>query len=282
MGLATTYPPPNRPNHLKRGDQAGRDRDFPYRPKDRHDHTATSRMTCATGLGAATTPGLVAPQVVTEAHALTPMADLAGRWGVTSNTVSRRLAFLGIKPIRQGNFRFLDPEQLELAERLQQHILSGQPMEAFPRPDQTEGGQVVRRVAPSPQVAGLALQAEQLAAMAALMKPAGNPLQRARGLAEAADQALVLTNDDLAELLGQGVSSWRDGHEAFGYRFNRHQQGRQVLWTVERAITAGSNVRALPSTSHGTSRTVGFGSVIEARVEVLSSGAALFARNAIS
>jgi hypothetical protein len=210
------------------------------------------------------------------------MAELAGRWGVSANTVSRRLSYLAIKPIRQGNFRFLTPDQLELAERLQQHVLSGQPMEAFARPDQSEGGLVTRRVAPSPQVAGLALQADQLAAMAALMKPAGNPLQRARGLAEAADQALVLTNDDLGELLGQGVNSWRDGHEAYGYRFSRHKQGTQVLWVIERAITAGSNIRALPATSHGASRTVGFGSVIEAKVEVLSSGAALFARNVIS
>ena len=50
----------------------------------------------------------------------------------------------------------------------------------------------------------------------------------------------VLANDDLSALLGQGVSAWRDGHEAYGYRFQRHQQGRQVLWTVARAITAST------------------------------------------
>lgn len=52
------------------------------------------------------------------AEPLVPMADLAGRWGITSNTVSRRLSFLGIKPIRQGNFRFITPEQLELASEV--------------------------------------------------------------------------------------------------------------------------------------------------------------------
>ncbi len=67
-----------------------------------------------------------------------------------------------------------------------------------------------------------------------------DPLQRARGLREAADDGLVLTSSDLGALLGQGVSGWSDGEERYGYRFHRHKQGSKVLWTVERAIaTAG-------------------------------------------
>jgi len=193
------------------------------------------------------------------AEALTPMADLAGRWGVTPNTVSRRLAFLGIKPIRQGNFRFLDPEQLDLAEQLQQHVLSGKPMEAFPRPGQEEGGLVTRHVRQSAQVAGQVDQLALLEAMAALLPtPAADPLQRARGLAEAADSGLVLTNDDLGALLGQGVKSWEDGHHAYGYRFSRHKQGNSVLWTVERALAQRPAVATSHATSPATNRSVGF------------------------
>jgi len=62
---------------------------------------------------------------------LVPMADLAARWGITANTVSRRLSFLGIKPIRQGNYRFITAEQLALGDDLQRHILNGKPMELF-------------------------------------------------------------------------------------------------------------------------------------------------------
>lgn len=217
-----------------------------------------------------------------EADALTPMADLAARWGVTPNTVSRRLAFLGIKPIRQGNFRFLTSEQLDLAEQLQQHVLSGQPMEAFPRPNLEEGGQVMRRVAGASQVPAQVMQVEEMAALAVALgqqlKPA-DPLQRARGLAEASDNALVLTSADLADLLGQGVSGWKDGHEAYGYRFRRHQQGRQVLWVVERAVAVAGKLAAVS----GRAKRVGFATpeVIEARVEVLSTGTALFASNLI-
>jgi hypothetical protein len=71
------------------------------------------------------------PRDKSRPDSLTSMADLSGRWGVTPNTVSRRLAFLGIKPIRQGNFRFLTPEQLELAEALHRHISTGKPMDEF-------------------------------------------------------------------------------------------------------------------------------------------------------
>ena len=170
------------------------------------------------------------------AEPLVPMANLAGRWGVTSNTVSRRLSFLGIKPIRQGNFRFITTEQLEVADALQQHILSGRPMEAFPRPEQQEeGGQVVRQVRDKSQVVRLAPEMAGFLAAIEASRPF-DPLSRAKGLAEAADNRLVLTNEDLSSLLSQNVSRWRNGHQSYGYEFLRHQQGRQVLWTVKRII----------------------------------------------
>ena len=128
--------------------------------------------------------------MTTDAETLVPMADLATEWGVTSNTVSRRLSFLGIKPIRQGNFRFLTAEQKALGDQLQDHVLSGKPMEAFPRPD-GDSSQVVRRVSSqvTPQVAA---QVEMAAAIAAALQPPADPLKRAKGLGEAADHQLVL------------------------------------------------------------------------------------------
>jgi hypothetical protein len=167
-----------------------------------------------------------------EAEALIPMAELSGRWAITPNTVSRRLAFLGIKPIRQGNYRFLTPEQVEQAQKLHDHILSGKSQDTFPRPD-GDSSQVVRHVAPSGQVAA---QVEIAAAMAAALQPAPDPLRRARGLAEAADHQLVLTTDELVALGVKGVEGFADGDEAFGYRFSKHRQRNRTLWTVERCI----------------------------------------------
>jgi hypothetical protein len=212
-----------------------------------------------------------------ESATLTPMADLAGRWGVTSNTVSRRLAFLGIKPIRQGNYRFITSEQVATADQLQDHLLAGKTMETFPRPDLAkDDGQIMRRVAGpvAPQVSGPVaglVAVEQVAALAAAlaaMKPA-DPLTRARGLMEAADTGMVLTSGDLEAMGVKGVSGWKDGHPAYGYRFQRHQaaKGGQVLWTVARLIGVhgGGTIGALPP-----GRRVGFaGDAIEATYRVI-------------
>ena len=94
------------------------------------------------------------------------MAELASKWGVTANTVSRRLAFLGIKPERQGNLRYITADQLALGDELQHHITSGKPMELFRIVNKPEGGLVTRRVKEGGLVTG---QVEQMAAMAAAM-----------------------------------------------------------------------------------------------------------------
>ena len=198
---------------------------------------------------------------------LTPMAELASRWGITANTVSRRLAFLGIKPERQGNLRYITAEQLALGDDLQSHIVSGKPMELFPRADQPEGGLVTRRVSGSGLVTG---QVEQMAAMAAAMAaamPAApvDPLRRAKALAEAAELGVALSSMELAEVLGMSpatVSSWADGHQPRpGFKLLRCKQkpGGAVWWVVQRD-GATASIRAIAGAASG--RSVGFGACL--------------------
>ena len=198
---------------------------------------------------------------------LTPMAELAGRWGITANTVSRRLAFLGIKPERQGNLRYITAEQLALGDDLQSHIVSGKPMELFPRADQPEGGLVTRRVSGSGLVTG---QVEQMAAMAAAMAAAMpvapvDPLRRAKALAEAAELGVALSSLELAEVLGMSpatVSSWADGHQPRpGFKLLRCKQkpGGAVWWVVQRD-GATASITAIAGAASG--RSVGFGACL--------------------
>jgi hypothetical protein len=76
-------------------------------------------------------------------------------------------------------------------------------------------------------------------------------------LAEAADNGLVLTSDELAALGVRGIDGFADGDLAFGFAFHKHQQRNRVLWTVERAIgkpAVSGGVTALTA-----ARTVGYG-----------------------
>jgi len=66
------------------------------------------------------------------------MAQLSQEFGINANTVSRYLAFLGIKPERKGNFRFLTQEQYEEVCRLRAHLKQGYEMKTFDKKKQND------------------------------------------------------------------------------------------------------------------------------------------------
>ena len=200
------------------------------------------------------------------------MADLAGTWAVTANTVSRRLAYLGIKPIRQGNYRYITAEQLEQANALHDHIVKGKPMEAFPRGD-AEASSVVRRLTYNPARDD---QAMALAAIASRLAPVPDPLLQARRLKEAADLGVWLTNAELAAVLSVAESTLRDKSQDYsprpGFMLERKQdsKGGAIWWRVRQET---SGVTSL-ATGGVTSRSVGFGA-IEASYRTISASVVL-------
>ncbi|MXW40281.1 MAG: hypothetical protein F4Z75_03850 [Synechococcus sp. SB0668_bin_15] len=184
-----------------------------------------------------------------DAEPLVSQAELARHWGVTPRTVSRRLAFLGITPLRRGRCRCLTPEQAALAERFHRHLNQGKDSSSFNLGSHDAlDAQVVPARQPTPPISGhdLELAPQQLATMATAFLarlttlPQVDPLQRARGLAEAADARLVLTTKELTAVLGHGITGWRDSRDDYGFHFTRHKQQGKVLWTVERAPWAQS------------------------------------------
>ena len=216
------------------------------------DTTAPSPATCCMG----------------DAETMTPMASLADRWGIGPNQVSRRCGFLGIKAHRIGNHRYLDAEQMELAERLHQHLLAGKPQAAFSIDGQPVA--LVPRQAPEPTG-----QAAGLAALAQTMAPPVDPLRRARGLADAADAGLVLTSGELSDLGIRGIDGFTDGTKAYGMTFHRHHQRGRVLWTVSRELghrQAQVAPHALPEPDRPS---IGFGAVA-VDVRVIEPGVSLF------
>ena len=182
------------------------------------------------------------------------IADLERRWGISRNALKARAEALGVVLIRKGSTLTVWPgDRITDGDRLDAHCKAGGSLATFPGAlaVTSHGGSDTQLAVTSHDGSQIALLAAALAEV--MPQPPADPLQRARGLAEAADSGLVLTANDLGALLGHGVTSWRDGHYAYGYRFDRHQQGRQVLWTVARAVTAGPASRQTPAT-----RAVGF------------------------
>jgi hypothetical protein len=234
-----------------------------------------------------TAPSEVAPADVS-------IRDLEKRWGISRNGLKARARALGVELIRVTSTLTTWPgAYVELGERLHDHLQSGQPMGTFPGLKPGKGDGSPTGVTPADSTAIVKAPGTELAALVMAFKeaataPAADPLLRARGLAEAADSALVLTTTDLATLLGQGVTAWRSGHEAYGYRFERHLQGRQVLWTVARAITPSppAGVRSLSGVypTPSSERRVGFAA--EAFIDVPwqmadTTGTRLFLQNRI-
>lgn len=200
------------------------------------------------------------------------LRDLEQRWGLSRNGLKARARALGVELRRVSSTLTVWPgEFVELGDQLDAHIKAGKPMATFP--GLAPAGSAITKAAPTkpaaPSLADAAA-ADALRAFYGLSVAGADPLKRARGLAEAADNGLVLTSDELAALGVKGVDGFSDGDHAYGYCFRKHHQRNRTLWTVERTIgkplTDGTATALTPA-----KRSVGFGAAVEAHCQIMSS-----------
>lgn len=185
------------------------------------------------------------------------LRELEQRWGLSRNGLKARAKALGVDLLRVSSTLTVWPgDYIDLGDRLDEHLKSGQPMGTFPG------------IAPSTASSSLARSASDEAAIIAktiaactVAFPAADPLRRAKALAEAADNALVLTTDELVALGVKGIASFANGDLAYGYCFVKHEQRKRVLWMVERCFAAPvGSVKALPASKQN--KQVGFASCL--------------------
>lgn len=186
--------------------------------------------------------------------AITPEIDSSVRFscwyeerGVARSTAFKLLALSGLELEKRrvegsrSPVSFLSADQQEKLDFLADQLEQGKTMadlETAIKPSRDVSTPIAK---PSQDVSALADPAALVTlagAMAAQLAPAPDPMRRAKALAEAADHALVLTNDELEALGVKGVDKFADGDLAYGYCFHKHNQRNRVLWTVERAIAA--------------------------------------------
>ena len=164
--------------------------------------------------------------------------DLEQRWGLSRNGLKARAKALGVELVRVSSTCTVWPgDYIEVGDRLHEHLSAGNPLGTFPglAPDRTDTTTASSAITKKEQDTA-ALVAAIASEIRKQPSEPSDPLKRAKGLAEAARDQLVLTTDELVALGVKGVDGFADGDEAYGYRFSKHRQRNRTLWTVELSI----------------------------------------------
>ena len=203
------------------------------------------------------------------------LKDLEAKWGLSRNGLKARARALGVELKRVSSTLTTWPgDFVDLGDQLDDHLKAGRPMGTFPglAPADASTANTASSITKASGInaEGLAVAIAQAISATTLSLPASpvDPLRRARALAEAADNGLVLTSDELAAIGVKGVKDFANGDEAFGYCFTKHEQRNRVLWTIARTISkpaTASNMTALTGKA-----SIGFGA-IEARYQTIVS-----------
>lgn len=207
-----------------------------------------------------------------------PIRELEARWGITRNALKSRASALGVELVRVSSTDTRWPGAfIDLGDDLHEHLQQGGTLKDFPgsKVSVTGGSGAITATKKASGAAAEDLVLALAKAMGnTISLPATDPLRRAKALAEAADNALVLTSDELAAIGVRGVDGFADGDLAYGYAFSKHQQRNRVLWTVERVIGKKPVTDGTAQPLTAIKAQVGFGLGA-------TMGAAIFAANTI-
>ena len=191
------------------------------------------------------------------------LKDLEMEWGLSRNGLKSRARALGVELKRLSPTLTVWPgEFIDLGNQLNEHIKAGKPMQLFPG------------LAPSVNSAISKVESVPLAITkeATISSLPADPFKRARGLAEAADNALVLTSDELSAIGVKGIASFANNDLAYGYQFLKHEQRNRVLWTIRRAIARPDDSFIPPLAQQAPKRIAGFNAeILEAKFNCISS-----------
>lgn len=159
------------------------------------------------------------------------LQECCERWGVNSrNSVKARAAALGIELRRESSTRTVWPrEDVPLGDELHEHLQTGGTMRDFPGAVMPSANGTITTVNKAAVTASAGGSDAMMLAVLQLMQQqqeAQPPkaLARARYMAMAADEALPLTNDELADLIGlpvEDVQKMAKGSKVYGFELLR-------------------------------------------------------------
>lgn len=224
------------------------------------------------------------------------LQECCERWGVSSrNSVKARAAALGVELRRESSTRTVWPrEDLPLGDELHEHLQSGGTLRDFhgalpqqAKPATPKESALTAAGGGSDALAVALLQLLQQQQTPGAQAP--DPLARARGMAQAADERLPLTTPELAELVGldtDEVSKLKAGAVLYGFRLSRigtrpskNQPVDRRAWLLARVTDTADDqpdgvtaVTALPAaTAPEHKRAPGFVACIDAEATVMGT-----------
>ena len=169
----------------------------------------------------------------------------AERYGCEKNysTFHNRMVKLGIKPERRGRQSFLNQQQIQLLDRLDEHLRTGgtfanfiiEEGETIPMPKSSSSMELVASSSRSIVSTGSIEDMEIIAALQAVASANYDILTPQKRLKEAAEEGFVLTTEQVSRIVGLShstVSSWKTGTRKLGFVFNKKHEGSAVVWEV--------------------------------------------------
>ena len=172
----------------------------------------------------------------------------AERYGCEKNysTFHNRMVKLGIKPERRGRQSFLSQQQIQLLDRLDEHLRTGRTFRDFiieegatiPMPKNSSSMELVASNGHSIVSTGSIGDIEIVAALQAVASANYDILTPQKRLKEAAEDGFVLTTEQVSRIVGLShstVSSWKTGTRKLGFHFHKEHEGSSVVWKVSRA-----------------------------------------------
>ena len=171
----------------------------------------------------------------------------AERYGCDNNysTFHNRMTKLGIKPERRGRSSYLSSIQIQLMDRLDEHlkgggtfsnfiIKEGEPEHIVPNHDISE----LATRSNSPIVSNTSIgSVEIITALQALSNSNYDVLTPQKRLKEAAEEGFLLTTEQVSKIVGLShstISSWKSGTQKLGFYFEKQREGSSVVWKVGR------------------------------------------------
>ena len=205
----------------------------------------TSNTTNATPMELNSTDATI-PVELLEVELTTRQA--AERYGCENNysTFHNRMVKLGIKPERRGRQSFLSQQQIQLLDRLDEHLRTGGTFGNFiieegatvPMPKNSSSMELVASSGHSIVSTGSIGDIEIVAALQAVASANYDILTPQKRLKEAAEDGFVLTTEQVSRIVGLShstVSSWKTGTRKLGFHFHKENEGSSVVWKVSRA-----------------------------------------------